>query len=77
MKNVINMNSQRKQVITLDYTAKANELNDFFYRFERLDFSKQGAEALETVHTSSSKHLKNENCATKNLKGQIACLLLC
>lgn len=53
MKNIINMNSQRKQVITLDDTVKVNELNDFFYRFETLDFFKEGAEALKTVHTSS------------------------
>ncbi len=43
MKNITNMNSQGKQIITLDDTAKANDLNDFFFRFEIQDFSKIGA----------------------------------
>ena len=49
MKNITNMNTQRKQITSLDDKAKANELNDFFLRFETDDFSNEGAHALETI----------------------------
>lgn len=52
MKVITIMNTNRKHLITNDDLQKANELNDFFLRFETQDFSLECNNVLETISTT-------------------------
>jgi hypothetical protein len=41
MKSVTNMNPAKKEIITMDEHQKSNELNDFYLRFDRENFSQE------------------------------------
>lgn len=52
MKAITNMNTTRNPLITNDDSYKANELNDFYCRFETQDFTLEGNNPLESIPTS-------------------------
>ena len=45
MRNITNMNPNRKQIVTMDDLTRANELNDFFLRFD-IESSAKGLEGF-------------------------------
>lgn len=49
MKAITNMTPAKKTLCTSDDLQKANELNDFFMRFETQDFSSECTDILETI----------------------------
>ena len=54
MKAITNMNTTKKHLSTDDDLGKANELNDFFLRFENHDFSKECNNVMQTILTDVS-----------------------
>ncbi len=49
MKDITNMTSGRKQLITSDDLIRSNEFSDFFLRFEDQDFSLKGSENVDSI----------------------------
>ncbi|KAK0136698.1 hypothetical protein N1851_027145 [Merluccius polli] len=54
MKAITNMNTTKKRLTTDDDLGKANELNDFFLRFENHDFSVESNNVMGTILTDTS-----------------------
>ena len=48
-----NMDTKKKRIISMDEKHKANELNDFYLRFETQDYSMERNAALEFISDPS------------------------
>ena len=57
MKAITNMNTTKKRLSTDDDLGKANELNDFFLRFENHDFTVQSNNVMGTILTDVSSRI--------------------
>ena len=54
MKAITNINTIKKRFSTDDDLGKANEMNDFFLRFENHDFSEECNNVMGTILTDAS-----------------------